>query len=594
MSADPLSIALPSVGVFMDNSIAIFSQEARSAGISFVYNTTNLHVDERRFRTRSAWVEYSCTSAPLDWSTANTQGAIAYDPRVGSTPQLRPTGATGIVESAAGKLYRITPEIGTFKVEDISDGYQGRAPMRLAWLVQAANYIIRTDGVSNTQIWDGLQTVTSTGYNSNAPASSRLPNFAGPVLYTDRIWIVNRGNELIAGDHIHRLNLTGNTDLLLTTDQSYDLTSVSFPPPQEMGDIVSLNMVTSARGGGLASQAEIVAGTQGPGMWGVLAGTPRSQWATTSMRRVVHESVGPTGPFAAWPGKDELLMRTAEGITSLKYVSQEGAQPGNPHVNLGQEIKPLLDRDPQDLLLFASMHVSARQQRLACTVYPVTDGPNRWHRAYVTAALAPGRTRTPEAMVWEGVSTLPAAMGEIIQFVEVRDIGTKTRLFALLRKADGTKGLAEWTSQWGDDVLADGTPVPIPWQILTRRISRGGEYNPSSWGDAYLSLTGIRDKTSIEIYARSNGKDPFKQVYSNTFTNATWETSGYADAEPLTLGSIFRDFKSPWIQILIKGTGSAVVDLAIGGLGSGKSGTAPPNTCLQGNLLCQYDPFMRA
>ena len=578
----------------MDDSVAIFSQEARSAGISFIYATTNLHVNERRFQTRSQWVELKCSSAPEGWAEENTQAAVSYDPRIGKSPSTKVSGATGFIESSAGKLYRVTPAVGEFTVEDISGGIQGRPSFRLAWMSQGANYVIRTDGESATQIWDGQVNSTSTGYNYNAPQSSRLPNAAGPVIYTDRFWIVNKGNEIIAGDHIHRLDLIGNTDLLKMTDQSLDITSTSFPAPQEMGDIVSLSMVTSARGGGLASQAEIVAGTQGPGMWGVLAGTPRSQWATTSMRRVVHESVGPTGPFAAWPGKDELLMRTAEGITSLKYVSQEGAQPGNPHVNLGQEIKPLLDRDPQDLLLFASMHVSARQQRLACTVYPVTDGPNRWHRAYVTAALAPGRTRTPEAMVWEGVSTLPAAMGEIIQFVEVRDIGTKTRLFALLRKADGTKGLAEWTSQWGDDVLADGTPVPIPWQIPTRRLSRGGEYNPSSWGDAYLSLTGIRDKTSIEIYARSNGKDPFKQVYSNTFTNATWETSGYADAEPLTLGSIFRDFKSPWIQILIKGTGSAVVDLAIGGLGSGKSGTAPPNTCLQGNLLCQYDPFMRA
>jgi len=595
MSADPLSLALPSVGIFMDDSIAMFSQEGRAAGVSFIHSATNLHIFERRFRTRSKWIERPCLTAPDGWSSTNTQGAIAYDPRIGRTPSSTTTGDPGIIESAGGKLYRITTGPVSFTVTDISGNIEGRPTLRLAWLCQGANYVVRTDGDSSTQIWDGLTTTVSTGYNYNASSSSRLPNAAGPVTYTDRFWIVNKGNEILAGDHIHRTDLVGNTDLPKMTDQSLDITSSSFPAPQELGDIVSLHIVTSARGGGIAAQAQVIAGTQGPGMWGVLAGTPRVQWAETSMVNLVHPTVGPTGPYAAWAGKDELLMRTAEGITSIKYIAQESSQAGNPHVNLGQEIKPLLDRDSQDLLLYASLHVSARQQRLACTVNPQINGAHRWHRGYVTATLAPGRTRTPEAMVWEGVSTLPAAMGEVIQFVEVRDLGTRVRLFALIRKADGTKSLAEWTSQWGDDLLADGTAVPIPWQILTRRLSRGGEYSPSSWGDVHLSLTDIRDKVTVKISARAKVSDPFRQVYTNVFTNTSWHEAGLADAEPVPLGSIFSDFKSPWLQILIQGTGCAVVDLAIGGSNSGKAGgnTLTLNPCLKGESLCQYDPFMR-
>jgi len=596
MSADPLSIALPAVGVFQDDGVVVFSTQAWSSGVSFIHTATNLHISERRFQTRSRWKELTLEIAPEGWATANTQGLIAYDPRIGKTRENTTTGDPGLIESAAGKLYRITPDNHTFTVEDISNAVEGKASMRLAWMAQGANYVVRTDGVSPTQIWNGVTTTTSTGYNKDAPASSRLPNFAGPIVYTDRFWVVNNGNEIIAGDHIHRINLVGNDDILKTTDQSYDITSVSFPAPVEMGDILSLHNVTSVRGGDLAAQGEIVAGTQGPGMWGVLSGTTRDKWAQTAMRRVIHPSVGPTGPYAAWSANDELVMRTFEGVTSIKYAGQESSQVGNPHVNIGNEIKPLLDKDPSDLLLFASMVVSSRRQRLACTVWPVTDGAARWHRGYVTAALAPGRTRTPEPMVWEGVSTIPTAMGEVVQFCEVRTLGA-TRLLAITRKEDGTKGLAEWTNAWGDDILADGTAVPIPWQILTRRLTVGGEYSVSSWGSVYLSLLNIRDKVDVVISARDRMDAEFKVVYTGTITNPRWGVDGgYADAELISLGTRFKEFKKPWIQILVQGTGSCIVDLAIGGTASGSptEQSSGKEVCVQPETICQFDPFKRA
>jgi hypothetical protein len=597
MSADPLSIAFPAVGLFMDDSVAPFTAGARSAGISFIDSATNMGIDARRYQTRNRWVEKKLASAPDGWLEANTQGVIPYDPRTGFTKENRTTGQPGMIESAAGRLYRITVHQNEFTVEDISSGVYGRPSMRLAWMCQAASYVIRTDAVSPTQIWDGTFTFTSSGYNFNAPASSRLPNFAGPVAYTDRIWIVNNGNEIIAGDHIHRTNLIGNDDLLRTTDQSYDITSISFPAPADMGDIVSMSIVTSARGGDLPAQAEIVAGTEGPGMWGVISGTPRSRWATTAMRRIVHPNIGPTGPYATWAANDELIFRTVEGLMSIKYVTEEKANVGNPHINIGQEIKPLLDKDPVDLLLFTSLHVSIKQQRLACTVWPVIDGAHRWSRGYVSAALSPGRTKVPEAMVWESVNTLPAAMGEVIQFCEVRSIGRR-RIYALLRKADGTKGLAEWTGDWGDDILADGTPVPIPWQLLTRRLSPKDEMSPSNWGDVYLSLLKIRDKVKVQIYARTAVDQPFDQVFGEEFTNTSWlDERGYAEAEPVHLGRIFERFNAaPWLQILVKGEGSAIVDLAISGVASGspQNPGAGPITCLLGERLCEFDVFNRS
>ena len=598
MSADPLSLMLPAVGVFMDESAADFTAQKQAGGLSFIHSTTNMVIEERRFKTRAQWRELSLTSAPDGYLTANTQGVLGYNPARDANAFNPTSGSPGLIESAAGKLYRLTPDRFSYKVEDISSGIQGRPSMRLAWLTQAATYFIRTDGASPTQIFNGRTTSTSTGFNRDAPPSSRLPNFAGPLCYAQRVWITNNDTEVLAGDFIHRTDLQSNDDVLKMTDQSLDITSRSFTAPVDMGPVISMHVVTSARGGDLPVQSEIVAGCEDGGMWGILGGSPRDRWATLPMVRIIHPEVGPTGPYAAWAANDELLFRSKEGLSSIKYAGRETSQVGNPHINIGNEIKPLLDADAEDLLIYASVHASPRRQRMACTVGPRILGAHRWHRGFVTATFSPGRTRVPEGMVWEGVSTLPASMGEVIQFCEVRDRGTR-RWMALIRKADGTKGLAEWTTQWNDDRLADGTMVPIPWQVLTRRLAPAGDYGKSNFSSAYLSLTDIRDKVDITISVRNKTSAPFKQVFAKSFSNKQWAeaTAGYADAEPLALGPILKDFSgSPWIQILIQGTGCCIVDLAVGkpGGGSALESVGTPATCHDGEALCQFDPFLRA
>lgn len=594
MSTSPLSIAAPAVGSFMTQEPTRFTAEAQSAGISFIAMVTNLSIYERRLRTRSRWMERKLESAPDDWASLNTQAVCSYNPILGKTPQNPVSGSAGLIESAGGKLFRYHIGDKTFRVEDISNGIRGISSVRLAWMTQARSYIVRSDEASPTQIFDGTVTTTSTGYNPNAPSSSRLPNFAGPLVFSNRIWITNNRTEVLAGDYANRIDLIGNSDLLKMTEQSLDITSTSFKAPMEMGEITSMNIVTSYRGGNIASQAEILVGTES-GLWGILSGTPRAQWANTAMLRIVHPTLAPTGPFASWTANDEMIFRSREGFSTIKYASQEISGVGNPTINIGQEIKPLLDKDPLDLLLFASLYVSQRFQRLICTVWPKVDGLKRWHRGYVSMALSPGRTRVPEAGVWEGVNTLPEKMGEPIQFCEVREAG-RIRLFAVLQKSDGTKGLAEWTSVYGDDVLADGTAVKIPWQIHTRKLADSGEMSPSSWGVCYLSITDVRDKVDVEIFARSRVEDDFRRVAETKVVNPTWreEKRGLADAGVICLGAILRDFKDPWVEILIKGQGACMVDFAIKSGSSGQPGETPTvSQCKAGESLCQINYFIR-
>lgn len=593
MSLNPLSVLFPATGSFMSEEPALFLAQTLASGLPFVHTATNMRVEESRWTTRRAWVELKPADVAPAWVTDATQGAVWYNPRFGAGPASLSRATPGIVESAEGRLYRITPGKRDYTVEDISSGVRARPSMRIAWMAVGENYVIRTDGASLTQIYDGNLTVTSTGYNRNAPDFSRLPNFAGPVAYTDRFWIVDRERDVIAGDLLHEINQIDASDLLKTTNQARDITAKSFPPPANLGNINGMFVVTGNRGGGLPSQAEVMSATDLPATWGILGGTPRADWPNTPMCRIVHPKTGPTGPFAASAGRNELLMRTSEGITSLKYFDQDSNKPGNPLVNLGQEIKPILDADAPDLLLFASVINSSGRQRCGFSVSPRVKERHRWHRGFVTATFQPTRQRVPDAMMWEGVQTFPRRMGELVQFVEGAEFGSE-RIFAILRKEDGTKSLAEWTTNDGPDQLADGTLIPQVWQILTRRLTLS-EYGTSEWGAMYMLLQDVRDEVTVKVSVRDRENKPFRERWCRTIKNDDWcRTGATADSEPIPMGKILDACKGPWIQLLIEGTGSCSVDVAIGQSNSQlRSDQGTTVNCLQGSS-CTHNLFKRA
>ena len=577
----------------MSEEPALFAKETLAAGLPFVHTTTNMRIEESRWKTRHRWVELAPKSIPEDWAHLATQGAVWYNPRFGAGPTASSQATPGIVESAEGKLFRITVTGQEYSVEDISSGVTGRPSMRIAWMAVGENYVVRTDGASQTQIYDGNQTVTSTGYNRNNPATSRLPNFAGPVAYTDRFWIVDRERDIIAGDHLHRIDQTSASDLLKTTDQTYDITSKSFPPPANLGNISSMFVVTSARGGALPSQAEVMSGTDLPAIWGVLGGTPRINWPTTPMSRIVHPQTAPVGPYAGAAGRNELLFRSWSGIQSLKYFEQDTDKPGNPIVNLGQEIQPLLDADAPDLLLFATAINTIGRQRCGFSVAPWVSNRHRWHRGYVTATFQPNRTRVPDMMMWEGVQTLPKSMGELVQFVEALEFGSR-RIFAILRKEDGTKAVAEWTTEDGPDKLATGECVPQTWQILTRKLTKS-EYSNHTWGAAFLRVQDIRDRVEIKVSIRVRESDPFKVRWCEVLKNDEWSTTGQlADSRAISLATITDDKKGEYLQLLIEGTGSCSIDIALSeAIPAMPSDQASRNPCPIG-ASCTYDIFKRS
>lgn len=556
MAVNPDSILYPSTGVQMSDEPSYVYPRSAAGGGAFVHMATNMAIEDSRWKTRHRWIELQIDERDVfdfeKWKTASTQGATWYDPAAGNTADPFSRGEAGIVESASGRMFRLTPGIRSFRCQ-LLPGPQARKSMRMAWMTQAENYVIRTDRASLTQIYDGRGTITtSEGFNRNDPTNSRLPNFAGPSVFTDRIWIVNGAREIIAGDHLHRNDLTGATDLLRTEDQSYDINDVSFPPPGAFGDVVGLHLYTTSRGGALSSQSEVMAGCADPAIWGVSAGIPRELWRQSQMRRVVNDESGPVGPYAVITARNEYLFRSPAGIESIKTFDAQTGLPANALIDLGSEIRPLLNYDYPDLLFFCSAARFKQRQRVVCTVDPQVKYTRRWHNAFVAANLNYTGTRTPGQFIWEGLQTLPERMGRPVQFIE----GTGGRVFCITDKSDGTKGLAEWTTEDGPDVLADGTAVPQRWRFITRRLTTAGEFRASIFSAVYLWLTGIGD-VEVDINCRIDDGDLQRVgTYTQTECCCKWALDNPIKFELPNKGKT--------LQLIIDGTGTvSKIDVAL-------------------------------
>lgn len=114
----------------------------------------------------------------------------------------------------------------------------------------------------------------------------------------------------------------------------------------------------------------------------------------------------------------------------------------------------------------------------------------------------------------------------------------------------------------------------------------------------FLAINDINDYVTVRILARSRSSRPFKLLGDYTLKNPGWreETAGPADIEPMALGSLFKGFTDPWLEILIQGEGTCGgIDLAISSVASGEPLSTPssPEVCLESEHLCAVDYFKR-
>lgn len=606
MAGSPLSICYPAFnGVNATDEPVLF--DSKLAG-NFLQWAVNLRIEANRFRTRFKTVEYEVTGDAADvalWKSLHTQQAQWYLPRSGQGVDYIGKGVPRIIESAAGRMFTLEPKNRMFQVKDISGGIVATPSLMLAWLCQGENYMIRTDGKSQTQIYDGSGVVFgSPGYNSTVKLDARFPNQAGPTVYAGgQFWTTLFGRRIYVSNSLHELNQTNASDLLKFTDQTYDYINVYFAPPADDGDIVALTTSNNSGYQDSRAQGEVIAMCNGPSIWGVTLGLPRTSWPQAQMRHSRSLEASATGPNAFFVRDGDILMRTSKGIESINLMARQINTLGNPSLNLGADLTPLLMLDYEPDLIYASVVNPPKWDRFFCSVYPITNGPRHYHLGWITANWNPLNSRIPQGFAWEGVSTLPYAMGRLIQFLFAR-IDGKSRLFALLDKADGTdKGLAEITLEEGHDVLADGTSVPIQWQMMTKRLMGAGQFSTSAWSNMILWLDKIATEVTVKIYARSNVTPDFQQLMNvHVCPNAASDnaTQCGTDAEKvIPFGKSMSEFtRAQWVQIWVVGTGvctpnlSAQADVPDSPQTEGETIEQP--FVAASRSICQFDPFEAA
>lgn len=600
MSLSPLSLLSPSLrGLRTTPRRGVLSTSAVADGQNYVLSATNLEVSpDATWRTRGHWRELAYLGEETDeWLTADTQGVIPYRPGVGYDSFVSGRGEKdGLVESACGKLWRIHLSGRSFSVEDVSCGTEASPYKMVAWLTQAENYVIRTDGASRTQVFDGECTTESTGLNSS-PDSSRFPNGAGATAYSGgRTWAALYDREVVASDLLG--SFTQDTDDVLSyVQQVIAATSTTFIQPSGSGpNIVALVPWVDPGSGAVDGTQWLLAATDGGQLWGIRQGVPRDQWDDVQMVRQFSAESAPTGPFAWSNHNGELVYRSSRGIESLRQLGNETANPGGAHLDLGADVRCFLETDDELYLRFASLVNPAREGRMLVTVAPVAEYTRRWHHGWLSAVWNPARSRYPGAHAWDGLHVLPEAMGKPVQFIDSVFDG-RERLFLLTVDPEtGRKRLLERVPGEGRDTMADGTSFDIGWQLQTRMLHYGSEYLANSHGTLSLRLEDIGGDVSIRVQARTEKEPCWQDLASESECPECDDLCcGSTEGREIVydIGKLKRFKESRGIEFLIQGTGVASIDLALGkgsqdGSVSENKGTFRSEG---GYSRCHFDPF---
>jgi hypothetical protein len=595
--SDVISLAFPAApGVNTSDELTLFSQGQVGR---FIQYATGLRVENNRWHSAYAIKEHEITGSLADldeWHAANHQAAIWYQPTKGQGNHYIGKGVDRIIETSAGKLWSITPKGNRFELSDISSGQRARADVKEAFLCQGENYVVRTDRVSNTQIYDGDVTVISRGYSRSAKLASRFPNKAGPLVYAGaRFWVTLFDRRIYASDSLHQLNQVDASDLLKFTDQTYDFINVYFAGPSAGGDIIALTTTVDSGLSDSRAQGEVVVFEQNGSMWGIPLGIPRTQWPSTpGMRKPRSKETTATGQNAHWTRDGDILMRTPRGIESFNLLSRSRDTIGNPPVDLGADIDDLLKKDYEPHLRYASLVNPIRWNRMYCTVGPVVKGNKRYHKAYVTANWNPLNQRSPSMYSMEGIGTIPSSMGKIIKFLPVYT-GNKSRLFALTDKGN-SKGLVEILQVDGKDKPLEGPLLDKQWQLVTRRLTTAGPYMTASYGEAWVYLDSIKSDVKLELQYRTNVDQqwkPHRRIEVKHKSKSPIGCGGESD-KPICLGRPLDASQKGvhWIQFRLLGVGTTSVDFALRASDTGNKQTEADERCQTVVAYpCDFDPY---
>ncbi len=600
MAETPISVFSPALGIAQRVDAAEFSASPNRG--SLIYHAVNMRAENGFMRTRLPMWEHTLEGDGLDEYQANAlQGALIYDPMAGFGDAFRGVGNPRIIEAAGGQLFSIEPRGGGTGLVKNIPGPKVGGNWLVAYLAQAENHVIRTDGSHPTVIYPGKDSAFfSNGYNTRATNSSQIPHAAGPTAYFDyRVFTTQFDRRILAGDLLGARDPNGTTDLLNYSDQRYLATMNWFSAPVKAGLVAAMisnvDLGSDARG-----QGELLVHHWGNIIFGIRSGVPRDAWQTTQMVRLRSVETAATGQYAVFARDGDQIFRSSDGIKSLKLTATERNQLGAPTINLGEEVERILDADEEESLRWCNLVNPVGRRRMFCTVSPRREGRQRWGHGILSA----NSQTQPGEPTWEGIWLPPGAEcseSGVTQLLADREESEHT-VYALgiQRQADGELEKKVWEMRRRDGRdFAGGQWRDIPWSILTKKLSVEGY-----WTNHHTTALGVmfRDVlTAVEfrvMVRTSENPERFVQVGKRQNLDLR-SPGGLRSAEPgerlIPLGDLTELVRpARWVQFKVVGKGTCSIDLTFlsGAVENLPKESLQLNASLQ-KFTCNpvYDPY---
>ena len=483
-----------------------------------VSRMTNCRLEDNLPTTR-----FGVRFLPLDGQTENfvkdnIQGACFYNPALGQSSKTFGKNEDTLCIAAGGRKYQVflNDASGNAELSEITSGLLTSADVYLVQLIQAENYLIASDGISDTFIFPGEgEAFFSKGYNTQNKLASQLANGASLACYAhSRIIQVVNGNQFLVGNIIFGNGLTTPKAILETSEQVYFATGANFAAPTDMGECRAIAFLPLRNT--LYGHSDVMLHQKIGVMSLDVSQYPRSNWEQLALTSIALLDTAASGAYAIALNNGDQIFRSRVGIQSLRSAAANDQLFGNPQSPVSEPVQEWFDGDVERLIRFTSCAQWGTQNRFFSTVGQWCQ--SRWRGAdgFVALNFMPLGIVQPQNWAWEGLWTLPPGRESVIQFVNgVFREQDRTFIIGTTRQTEynfetGELGfrnyIAEIDPTLTHDVLEDGTAVPISCQVESREFSGADRTLIKQLMNGDISFRNVTGDLTWGVWIRENSE----------------------------------------------------------------------------------------
>lgn len=322
----------------------------------------------------------------------------------------------------------------------------------ICWMLQAEQFLIIQDGLSQPLIFDG----------ATSWRSQDMPVGTVMVYGIGRLWLaVGGGDSLVASDIVRSRNsgtaTYGYTDSILHfTENTFLAGGGSFTVPGIIRAMAFMTTLDTSTGQGplLVFTDNVVCSVNAP--------TERALWALVTNPIVTYSLVsnGAGGFYSTLPTVNgDVFYRALDGIRSFYYALREFGSWGN--VPISSEVFNIIRDDDENLLLYTSAIVFDNRLLMTSGGRPVDVGAI-WKGLVALDFHTISRMGQKGPPSYDGTWT-----GIDVKWLFKVKFGRKERAFAAVVNAANRNELWEITR----DSKFDGQDGRIKWRFISRNLS---------------------------------------------------------------------------------------------------------------------------